>query len=204
MWTSSTIKGNTADSQLLCRLQKIYELCKKRLMTCERVNYRITCFVLNILFSFLCIEAFSQDRENTIAWDGITSGTDSIAGHYNIVIGKETSEKKDIDRNNVKRFRHALKKYDDSEVASFLKETVRHEFSEEVELAFMYCVISKSGRLEYVELILNDADGKTLIQKYSDKQYRKFMDRVHETIEFTPWECPGSFCIGAFNLRWEK
>ena len=196
-------------------------------MTCERVNYRITCFVLNILFSFLCIEAFSQDRENTIAWDGITSGTDSIAGHYNIsrlethvkisgahghddvewykdVIGKETSEKKDIDRNNVKRFRHALKKYDDSEVAAFLKEAVRHEFSEEVELAFMYCVISKSGRLEYVELILNDADGKTLIHKYSDEQYRNFMDKVHETIEFIPWECPGSFCIGAFNLRREE
>ena len=196
-------------------------------MTCERVNYRITCFVLNILFSFLCIESFSQDRENTIARDGITFGTDSIAGHYNIsrlemrvkisgthghddvewykdVIGKETSDKKDIDRDNAKRFRHALKKYNDSEVAALLKEAVRHEFSEEVELAFMYCVLSKSGRLEYAELIMNDADGKPLIHKYSDEQYRNFMDRVHETIEFTPWECPVTFCIGAFNLRWEE
>ena len=29
-------------------------------MTCERVNYRITCFVLNILFSFLCIDKIGE------------------------------------------------------------------------------------------------------------------------------------------------
>ena len=181
----------------------------------------IICFILilstlscsQVLATFACVRDVLQP--DSVAENYKISRLDTRVkiirahGHddsewYRNVIGKETPDKKDIDRNNAKRFRHALKKYDYSEVTTLLKEVVRHEFSEDVKLVFMYCIISKSGRLEYAELIMNDADGKTLIHEYSDEQYRNFMDRVHETIEFAPWDCPETFCAGAFNLRWKE
>ena len=141
-------------------------------MTCERVNYRITCFVLNILFSFLCIEAFSQDRGNTIAelkenyrivraennvrivrYDGYD---DEMP--YMLETAKALPSSADVDKENSKLLKHALQKYEVDN--SVMLGVVRKHFSNKVDLAFVSFIVSRSGRFEYLYIFLLDRDNR--------------------------------------------
>ena len=139
-------------------------------MLCERVNYRIICFVLNILFSFLCIESFSQDREDTIAelkenyrivraennvrivrYDGYD---DEML--YMLETAKALPSSADVDKENSKLLKHALQKYEVDN--SVMLGVVRKHFSNKVDLAFVSFIVSKSGRFEYLYIFLLDRD----------------------------------------------
>ena len=186
-------------------------------MTCKRVNYRITCFVLNILFSFLCIESFSQDRENTIAelkenYRIVRAENNvRIVGYdgyddempYMLETAKALPSSADVDKENSKLLKHALQKYEIDD--SVLSDAVRKHFSNKVDLAFVSFIVSKSGRFEYLYIFLLDRDNrkekKNLTMEYPDDKYYDFLQWMIDNVELTPWDGPVPYCKGAFSVR---
>ena len=186
-------------------------------MLCERVNYRIICFVLNILFSFLCIESFSQDREDTIAelkenyrivrtennvrivrYDGYD---DEML--YMLETAKALPSSADVDKENSKLLKHALQKYEVDN--SVMLGVVRKHFSNKVDLAFVSFIVSKSGRFEYLYIFLLDRDNlkekKNLTLEYPDDKYYDFLQWMIDNVELTSCDGPIPYCRGALLIR---
>lgn len=186
-------------------------------MLCGRVNYRITCFVLNILFSFLYVESFAQDRENIIAelkenyrivrtknnvrivrYDGYD---DEMP--YMLELAKAVPSPSDVDKENSKLSKHALQKYevDNSE----LLDVVRKHFSDKVDLAFVSFIVSKAGRFEYLNIFLLDRDNqkenKNQTLEYADDKYYDFLQWMIDNVELTPWDSPIPYCRGTLLIR---
>lgn len=186
-------------------------------MLCGRVNYRITCFVLNILFSFLCVESFSQDRENIIAklkenyrivrtennvrivrYDGYD---DEMP--YMLELAKAVPSSADVDKENSKLLKHSLQKYKVDN--SVLLDAVRKHFSDKVDLAFVSFIVSKAGRFEYLYIFLLDRDNqkenKNQASEYADDKYYDFLQWMIDNVELTPWNGPIPYCRGTLLIQ---
>lgn len=186
-------------------------------MVCVRVNYLIACIILNILFSFFCTEAFSQDRGNVIAElkenYRIVRAENSVRivrydGHdnenwYLLELGKNVSDPLTIDKENSKLLRHTLQKCEIDNSA--LLDAVRKYFSNRVDTAFISFIVSRSGRFEYLYIFLSDSDNheknKKLTLEYSDDMYYGFLQWMIGNIELTPWDDPIPYCRGALRAR---
>ncbi len=186
-------------------------------MLCGRVNYRITCFVLNILFSFLCVESFAQDRENIIAklkenyrivrtennvrivrYDGYD---DEMP--YMLELAKAVPSSADVDKENSKLLKHSLQKYKVDN--SVLLDAVRKHFSDKVDLAFVSFIVSKAGRFEYLYIFLLDRDNqkenKNQTSEYADDKYYDFLQWMIDNVELTPWNGPIPYCRGTLLIQ---
>lgn len=180
-------------------------------------NFTITCFVLNILFSFLCVESFSQDRENIIAelkenyrivraennvrivrYDGYD---DEMP--YMLELAKAVPSSADMDKENNKLLKHSLQKYEVDN--SVLLDVVRKHFSNKVDLAFVSFIVSKAGRFEYLYIFLLDMDNqkenKNQTLEYADDKYYDFLQWMIDNVELTPWDGPIPYCRGALLIR---